>query len=492
MDSNFFMQRLQRRAILSSAGRGLGAIALASLLEPQAFAAETKSAENRRATSEKYLGALPGLPHFAPRAKHVIFLTQSGGPSQIDLFDSKPGLMAQRGQELPASIRHGQRLTTMTSLQDLKPIAPSPFRFTRHGQSGAEFSELLPHTARVADELCVVRSVWTDAINHDPAMTLLLTGVPASGHPSLGSWLSYGLGNETENLPAFVTCFSGGQPGDQPLAARLWGSAFLPSQHQGVRFRGGSDPVLFLRNPPGVDQAVRRDMLNSLGKLNRRQSELYHDPEIEARTAQFEMAFRMQTAAPELVNVATESAAVFRLYGEEAKEPGSFAANCLLARRLVERGVRFVQLFHRGWDHHERLVSQLKTKCLQTDQAAAALVQDLRQRGLLDETLVVWGGEFGRTVFSQGDLNRQDYGRDHHPRCFSIWLAGGGIKAGTTYGKTDDFCYNIIANPMHVHDLQATLLHLLGVDHTQLTVRFQGRDQRLTDIGGSVVREILE
>jgi hypothetical protein len=322
-------------------------------------------------------------------------------------------------------------------------------------------------------------------------MTLLQTGVALSGHPSMGAWISYGLGNETEDLPAFVAMFSGGEPGDQPLSARLWGSAFLPSQHQGVRFRGGNEPVLYLQNPPGIDDAVRREMLDTLGRLNRRQVELVGDREIAARTAQFEMAYRMQTAVPKLVDLSNEPQPTFALYGEDAKEPGTFASNCLLARRLVERGVRFVQLFHRGWDHHDRLVNRLTNKCRQTDQASAALVQDLQQRGLLKDTLVVWAGEFGRTIFSQGDLESHDYGRDHHPRCFSGWLAGGGVKAGSTFGKTDDFSYNIVENPVHIHDLQATMLHLLGVDHRKLTVRFQGRDHRLTDIGGAVVHDLI-
>ncbi len=472
-----------RRAILSTAAQGLGAIALASLLEPKLFAADRKPG--------RYFGALPGLPHHSPKAKHVIFLTQSGGPSQLDLFDAKPGLARRRGEEIPDAIRQGQRLTTMTAEQISKPIAPSPFKFTRHGQSGLELSEMLPYTAGVADELCLIRSLRTEAINHDPGMTQLLTGVPFSGHPSMGAWISYGLGNETQNLPAFVALFSGGEPGDQPLSARLWGSAFLASQHQGVRFRGGNEPVLYLRNPPGIDPETRRAMLDTLGRLNRRQSDLLGDPEIEARTAQFEMAYRMQTAVPELVDLSDEPARTIELYGKEAKEPGTYASNCLLARRLVERGVRFVQLFHRGWDHHDHLVDRLTLKCRQTDQASAALVQDLRRRGLLDDTLIVWAGEFGRTVFSQGDLDRPDHGRDHHPRCFSAWLAGGGVKPGLTYGVTDEFSYNVVANPVHIHDLQATILHLLGVDHTQLTLRFQGRDHRLTDIGGAVVHDIL-
>jgi hypothetical protein len=475
--------RLTRRALLSSATHGLGAIALASLLGRPVRGLEEEKG--------KYFGAIPGFPHHEPRAKHVIFLTQSGGPSQLDLFDPKPGLNAQSGQEIPESIRKGQRLTTMTADQTSKPIAPSPFKFQRHGESGLEFSELLPYTARMADELCVLRSLRTDAINHDPGMTQLLTGVPFSGHPSMGSWISYGLGNETEDLPTFVALFSGGEPGDQPLSARLWGSAFLPSQHQGVRFHSGGEPVMYLQNPPGIDPASRRDMLDTLGKLNRRQFDIFGDPEIAARTRQFEMAGRMQFAVPALVDLSNEPEEVLTQYGADAKRPGSYAANCLLARRLVERGVRFVQLFHRGWDHHDNLVDRLKLKCQQTDQASAALVEDLRRLGLLKDTLIVWAGEFGRTVFSQGDLNRTDYGRDHHPGCFSAWLAGGGIKRGMSYGITDDFSYNVVENPVHIHDLQATILHVLGIEHTEFTVRYQGRDHRLTDIGGNVVHDIV-
>ena len=480
-------QLLARRAILSAAGHAFGAVALASLLDllqPPLFAADGVS-------PGKYSGSLPGLPHFPAKAKHVIFLTQSGGPSQIDLFDPKPELESHRGEEIPDSIRQGQRLTTMTADQASKPVAPSNFKFSRHGQTGIELSELLPYTAKVVDELCVIRTMRTEAINHDPGMTLLQTGVASSGHPSMGAWVSYGLGNETENLPAFVAMFSGGEPGDQPLSARLWGSAFLPSRFQGVRFRGGNEPVLYLKNPPGIDDATRREMHNSLGKLNRRQSELTGDPEIASRTAQFEMAYRMQSAIPDLVDLSKEPDHILALYGNDVKQPGTFASNCLIARRLVERGVRFIQLFHRGWDHHDRLENRITNKCRQTDQGSAALIQDLRQHGLLDDTLVVWAGEFGRTIFSQGKLDRLDYGRDHHPRCFSAWLAGGGVKRGFVHGKTDDFSYNIVEDPVHIHDLQATMLHLLGVDHKRLVFRFQGRDHRLTDIGGRVVEKII-
>jgi uncharacterized protein (DUF1501 family) len=421
----------------------------------------------------------------------VIFLTQSGGPSQLDLFDAKPLLSQYAGTELPESVRQGQRLTTMTSDQATKPIAPSPYRFAQHGRCGTELSELLPHTAGVVDELCIVRSLYTDAINHDPAMMMLQTGAQSSGHPSLGAWVSYGLGNESADLPTFVALFSGADPGDQPLSARLWGSAFLPSQHQGVRLHSGSDPVLYLNDPPGIRPAGRRQMLDTLERLNQRQFQRRGDPEILARIAQFETAYRMQSAVPRLIDLSHETASTLALYGEEARTPGTYAHHCLLARRLVEQGVRFVQLYHRGWDHHDHLPDRLARKCRQTDQASAALIRDLRQRGLLDDTLVVWAGEFGRTVFSQGAMSPDNYGRDHHPCCFSIWLAGGGVRGGLTYGRTDEFSYQVVDQPVHVRDLHATILHLLGIDHERLTVRFQGRDQRLTDIGGLVLTDLL-
>ncbi|MGE3776886.1 MAG: DUF1501 domain-containing protein, partial [Pirellulaceae bacterium] len=406
-------------------------------------------------------------------------------------FDWKPGLAARRGEELPESVRRGQRLTTMTADHPTKPIAPSPFRFARHGACGAAVSELLPFTAGVVDELCIVRSLFTEAINHDPAMTMLQTGVMRSGHPSIGAWVGHGLGTETEDLPRYVVMFSGGEPGDQPLSARLWGSAFLPSQNQGVRFSSGPEPVLYLANPPGLDASARRQWLDAVQRLNRRQLARQGDPEIAARMAQFELAYQMQTAVPSLADIRDEPERTFARYGDEARQPGTYAANCLLARRLVERGVRFVQLFHRGWDHHDRIESRLRKKCLQTDRPSAALVSDLRERGLLEDTLVVWAGEFGRTVYSQGVLEADTYGRDHHPRCFTVWLAGGGTQRGRTYGETDDFSYQVVRDGVHVHDLHATILHLLGVDHERLTARFQGRDQRLTDIGGTVVPSLL-
>jgi hypothetical protein len=470
--------RFTRRHFFSRAG--LGIAALAALLDEDLHAAEDT-------------GGLPGLPHFAPKARRVIYLFQSGAPSQMDLFDHKQKLLDLRGTELPDSIRQGQRLTGMTATQDHFPVAPSIFRFARHGQCGAWVSELLPHTAGVVDELCFVKSMHTEAINHDPAITFFQTGAQLAGRPSIGAWLSYGLGSENRDLPAFVALVSqgSGNPTDQPLYDRLWGSGFLPTKYQGVKFRSAGDPVLSLSNPPGVADATRRRVLDDLAKLNQLKLEEAGDPEIATRIAQYEMAYRMQASVPELTDVSSEPAHVFDLYGPESRKPGTFAANCLLARRLAERGVRFIQLFHRGWDQHTNLPTQIAGQCRDTDQASAALVLDLKQRGLLDDTLVVWGGEFGRTVYCQGKLTADDYGRDHHPRCFTVWLAGGGMKPGFTYGATDDYGYNITADPVHVHDLHATILHCLGIDHTRLTFKFQGRYHRLTDVHGNVVKELL-
>ncbi len=439
------------------------------------------------------IDALPGLPHFAPKAKRVIYLFQSGAPSQIDLFDPKPKLAALQGKELPDAVRKGQRLTGMTATQSSFPVAASKYKFTRHGKSGAWLSELLPHTAQIADRLCIVRSMFTEAINHDPAITFFQTGAQLAGRPSIGSWLSYGLGSMSRDLPTFVVMTSkgSGNPADQPLYDRLWGSGFLPTRHQGVKFRPGRDPVLYLGNPDGIDAGTRRRQLDDLAALNAMRLGEVGDPEIATRTAQYEMAFRMQTSVPELADVSKEPASTFDLYGDDARKPGTYAANCLLARRLVERGVRFVQLYHRGWDQHLHLPKQIEGQCRDTDRASAALVSDLARRGLLDDTLVVWGGEFGRTVYCQGRLTRDDYGRDHHPRCFSIWMAGGGIKPGLTYGATDDFSYNITEDAVHVHDLHATMLHLLGIDHRRLTFKFQGRHHRLTDVHGNVVKPLL-
>ena len=439
---------------------------------------------------QSLLGA-DGLPTFAPKAKRVIYLFQHGGPSQLDLFDYKPGLAKLSGTELPDSVRQGQRLTGMTAFQTGFPTAPSVFRFSRHGKSGTYLSELLPHTAKVVDELAVIRSVHTEAINHDPAVTFCQTGFQLAGRPSIGAWLSYGLGSENKDLPAFVVMVSQGKGGSQALADRAWGSGFLLTKYSGVKFRSGTDPVLYLSNPAGYSPAARRRYLDDLAALNERKLREYQDPEIATRIAQYEMAFRMQTSVPELTDFSTEPDSTFDLYGPDARTPGTYAANCILARRLAERGVRFIQLFHRGWDQHGTLPRDLRLQCEQTDQASAGLIQDLKNRGLLDETLVVWSGEFGRTVYSQGALTPTNYGRDHHPRCFSLWMAGGGIKGGITHGETDDFSYNIASDPVEVHDIHATMLHCLGVDHTKLTYRFQGRHYRLTDVHGRVIHPIL-
>ena len=487
-------QLLSRRLFFSRASLGLGSVALASLLEPKLFGDD---ADATRPTFTKGETAGPdglaGFPNLTAKAKRVIYLFQSGAPSQMDLFDPKPKLADIRGTELPDSIRQGQRLTGMTSTQTSFPVAPSKYKFARHGTSGAWLSELLPHTAKVADQLCFVKSLHTEAINHDPAVTFFQTGAQLAGRPSIGAWLAYGLGSENHDLPAFVVMISqgSGNPNDQPLYDRLWGSGFLPSKYQGVKFRSIGDPVLNLSNPEGLDRASRRRFLDDLAQLNQLKLDEAGDPEIATRIAQYELAYRMQTSVPELTDVSSEPAHIFDMYGPDSKKPGTFAANCLLARRLVERGVRFVQLFHRGWDQHANLPKQIVGQCRDTDQPSAALIEDLQQRGLLDDTLVVWGGEFGRTVYCQGKLTAEDYGRDHHPRCFTMWLAGGGIKPGTSYGTTDDYCYNIAENPVHVHDLHATLLHCLGIDHTKLTFKFQGRYHRLTDVHGKVVKEIL-
>ena len=429
--------------------------------------------------------------HHAPKAKRVITLFQHGGPSQLDLFDYKPNLAKVRGQDLPDSIRRGQRLTGMTAYQATFPTAPSLFQFAQHGQSGAWFSELLPHMAKHADRWTILKSLSTEQINHDPAVTFFQTGFQLAGRPSIGSWVSYGLGSENKDLPAFVVMISQGRGNAQALADRMWGSGFIPTSHQGVKFRGGKDPVLYLSDPEGYDRTARRRFLDDLGQLNRLKLDEYQDPEIATRIAQYEMAFRMQASVPELADLSKEPESTFALYGPESRKPGSYAANCILARRLVERGVRFIQLFHRGWDQHGSLPKQIRWQCEDTDQPSAALLTDLQQRGLLDDTLVLWGGEFGRTVYSQGTLTATDYGRDHHPRCFTMLAAGGGFKPGVSYGETDDYSYNIAKDPMDVHDLHATMLHCLGVDHTKLTFKFQGRHYRLTDVHGRVVRPLL-
>ena len=441
------------------------------------------------AMANPFAGILPAT-HIAPKAKRIIYLFMSGGPSQLDLFDHKPLLNQRNGEDLPDSVRRGQRLTGMSANQAALPMAGSVFKFGRHGQSGMTVSELLPWTARMTDDLCFIRSLNTEAINHDPAITFFQTGSQIAGRPSFGAWLSYGLGSANENLPTFVVLVSKDRI-DQPLYSRLWGNGFLPSLHQGVLFRSGTDPVLFLKNPDGVTGASRRQMLDRLAELQTVQFEDVGDPEINSRIAQYEMAYRMQTSVPDAMDISHEPENVYELYGPDAKKPGTFAANCLLARRLAERNVRFIQLYHPGWDHHGGLPGGIRRQAADVDRAGYALVQDLKQRGLLDDTLVVWGGEFGRTNYSQGKLTATDYGRDHHPRCFTMWLAGGGVKAGSIFGQTDDFGYNIAENGVHVHDLQATLLHQLGLNHEDLTFKYQGRYFRLTDIHGAVRRELL-
>jgi Protein of unknown function (DUF1501) len=477
---------MTRRHFFGLNAAGIGTAALASLLGKDLLADGGAPASSARSTHR----GLEGLPHFAPKARRVIWLFQSGGPSQMELFDYKPRLEEFRGSDLPDSVRKGQRLTGMTATQDRFPVVPSLFKFAQQGQSGAWVSELMPHTATIVDELCFVRSMHTEAINHDPAITFFQTGAQIAGRPSIGAWLAYGLGSENQDLPAFVVMITQGG-GDQPLYDRLWGSGFLPTQYQGVKFRSVGDPVLYLSDPVGFDKGLRRQFLDALGQLNQLKLQEFGDPEIATRVAQYEMAFRMQSSVPELADLSKEPEHVVNLYGEDARKPGTFAANCLLARRLAERGVRFIQLFHRGWDQHGKLPRDLARQCRATDQASAALVLDLKARGLLDDTLVIWGGEFGRTVYCQGRLAVDDYGRDHHPRCFTMWMAGGGIKPGITYGATDDYSYNITKDPVHVHDLHATLLHCLGIDHTRLTFKYQGRHFRLTDVHGNVVSNIL-
>lgn len=470
-DSLFSMTR--RYFLGRCTGVSLGAIALGSL---------AKAGE---------VGGQPGVPHFAPKARRVIFLTQSGGPSQIELFDEKPNLARWAGRELPDSVRMGQRLTSMTASQR-QLVMPARARLRRFGQSGATIGEWLPHLSSIVDELCFIKSMHTDHINHAPAMTFLLTGHQLPGRPSVGAWVSYGLGSTNRNLPDYVVLVSRLQrPSDQPLYDYYWGSGFLPSRYQGVRFRNAAEPVLYLRDPDGLPRELRRGMLDGLSELNQMRLADAGDPEIATRIRQYEMAYRMQTSVPELADLSDEPAETFELYGPDSRRPGSYAANCILARRLAERGVRFIQLFHPDWDHHSRLPSWCVARCRDTDQGTAALIKDLKRRGLLDDTLVIWGGEFGRGVAGQGDWQSPEAGRDHHPRCFTMWMAGAGVKAGHTHGRTDDFSYNVAENPVHVHDLQATILHLLGIDHSRLTFRYQGRDFRLTDVHGEVVRGIL-
>ncbi len=476
-----------RRQFFGRTATGIGTTALASLLNDKLFAADGGPAP---AGAAQALSAM----RFAPKAKRVIYLFMSGGPSHIDLFDYKPALQKHHGEELPGSVRMGQRITGMTSGQKSFPCVAPMFKFGQHGQSGTWVSELLPHIAGIVDDIAIIKSLNTEAINHDPATTYIQTGAQQPGRPSLGSWLSYGLGSENQNLPAFVVMISqgSGNKTDQPIFSRLWGSGFLPSTHQGVRFRSGDDPVLYLSNPPGVDAESRRRMLDGLEKLNHMAAESFGDPEINTRIAQYEMAYRMQTSVPGLTDLSGETKATLDMYGiDGSTTDGGFARNCLLARRMAERGVRFIQLMHRGWDQHSALPKQIRGQCRDVDRPAAALVTDLKKRGLLDETLVIWGGEFGRTVYSQGTLTKDNYGRDHHGRCFTMWAAGGGIKPGVSHGDTDDFCYNVVKDPVHIHDFNATILHCLGIEHTKLTFRFQGRDFRLTDVHGNVVKPLL-
>jgi len=479
-----------RRHFLGRTATGMGTMALASLLNQG-------SARANPATADRQDGGVLGHPHFPAKAKRVIYLFMSGAPSQIDMFDYKPKMDEQFDKDLPDSIRMGQRLTTMTSGQKRFPVAPSKWndKFVQPGKTSDAWvnAELLPHTAKMMDEVCLVRSMYTEAINHDPAITYIATGHQIPGRPSLGAWLSYGLGSMNENLPSFVVLTStwSAKRDAQALYERLWGAGFLPSRHAGVSLRAAGDPVLYLSNPPGVDAGTRRGMLDALAKLNQKRFEAIQDPEISTRIAQYEMAFRMQTSVPELTDISQESQATLEMYGPDVTKPGTFAANCLLARRLAERDVRFIQVFIRGWDQHGNLPRDLPLQCGDVDQASNALLRDLKQRGMLDDTLVIWGGEFGRTIYCQGGLTRETYGRDHHPRAFSIWMAGGGVKPGISYGATDDFCYNITEKPVHIHDLNATILHCLGINHEQLTYRYQGRDFRLTDVHGKVVHDIL-
>ena len=487
--------QITRRHFFGHSASGLGGLALSSLL----------LAENARAVPGSPNVTTNGLPHFMPKAKRVIYLFQSGGPAQQDLFDYKPLLNEKNGEQLPAHVRRGQRLTGMSVNQSSIPLAGSQFKFARHGRSGAWVSELLPHTSTIVDDLCFVKSMFTEAINHDPAITFFQTGSEIAGRPSFGSWLSYGLGTANRDLPAFLVLVSAGQ-GGQPLYARLWGSGFLDSRHDGVPFRAGEDPMFYLSNPDGICRSGRRAMLDTLRQLNRIQFLRQLDPAIESQIAQYELAFRMQTSVPEVTDLSDEPDEVFELYGEAARKPGTYAANCLLARRLAERGVRFIQLYHQGWDQHDNLPAAIRAQCKETDQPTVALLKDLKRRGMLEDTLVIWAGEFGRTSYSQGKLTIDNYGRDHHPRCFTIWMAGGGVRPGMTYGRTDDYGYNIadeagnIINPskheftpgaVHVHDLQATILHLLGIDHRRLTYPFQGREFRLTDVHGHVVHDLI-
>lgn len=470
---------LNRRKFLSRMSLGIGSFALGSLLIPDLFASKEEEV------------MMAGLPHFAPKAKRIIYLFQNGAPSQLDLFDYKPMLQKMQGEDLPASVRMGQRLTGMTADQKKFPMAGTAFKFDQYGESRAWISEVLPYTSGIVDDICIIRSMFTEAINHDPALTFFQTGAQIGNRPSMGAWLSYGLGSENKNLPAFCVLLSRGKGNGQGVYSKLWSNGFLDSIHQGVQFSSGENPVLYLADPDGMDKTDRRRMLDKLATLNEMNYQQFGDPEINTKIKQYEMAYRMQTAVPEVTDMSREPESIIKMYGPECLVPGTYAANCLLARKLSESGVRFVQLYHQGWDGHSNLPNELKGQCKDTDQASAALVKDLKQRGLLDETLVIWGGEFGRTNYCQGELTKENYGRDHHPRCFTIWMAGGGVKPGIVYGETDDFGYNIVKDPVHVHDFQATVLNLMGLNHEQLVYRHLGRRYRLTDVSGTVVKNII-
>ncbi|SMP71287.1 Protein of unknown function [Neorhodopirellula lusitana] len=475
-----------RRSFLSQFGQGLGGIALASLLNPEASGA---TADVARLDGLQTGGVIKKL-HHPPKAKRVIYLFQSGAPSQMDMFDYKPRLNKDHGKELPASVRMGQRLTGMSGFQSSLPLVGSPFKFSQHGESGAWMSDLIPHTAGIADDLCIVKSAYTEAINHGPGVTMMQSGSQFPGRPSMGAWMHFGLGSENEDLPAYVVMVSSDR-GGQPLASSLWGSGFLPGKYDGVELRASKDAVLYLNSPDGVSRGSRRNALDHLQKLQQMELQRTSDPELETRISQYEMAFRMQMSIPEVTNIDDEPESTFKLYGEDARKPGTYAANCLRARRLAEKGVRFIQLFQPGWDHHSGLAGQIKNSCRKTDQASAALVQDLKNRGMLDDTLVIWGGEFGRTSYCQGKLTPESFGRDHHPRCFSMWMAGGGVRPGYSHGETDEYSYNLVSGGVHVHDLHATIMNQMGIDHERLTYKYQGRHFRLTDVHGHVVKELL-
>jgi len=471
-----------RRKFLSSLSLGIGSVALGSLLIPDLFSG---------LGGDNAADFIPGLPNFAPKAKRIIYLFQDGAPSQLESFDYKPKLREMMGQELPASVRGNQILTGMTANQKSYPLAGSFYDFKQYGKHGAWVSDLFPHIGSIADDICIIKTIYTEAINHDPALTFFQTGAQQGNRPSMGSWVSYGLGSENKNLPAFTVLLSKGKGNGQGVYSKLWSNGFLDSIHQGVLFSSSENPVLYLNDPDGLDRQERRKMLDKLAELNEISAKEFHDPEITTKVQQYEMAYRMQTAVPDIMDVSKEPDDIVKLYGPECLVPGTYAANCLLARKLSENGVRFVQLYHQGWDQHTNLPKEMAGQAMDVDQASAALVTDLKQRGLLDETLVIWGGEFGRTNYSQGKLLKDNYGRDHHPRCFSIWMAGGGITPGIVYGETDDFGYNIVRNPVHVHDFHATILNQLGIDHTKLTFKSLGRRYRLTDVSGNVVRDII-